>query len=466
MGLAALAVLLWSAPSFVAPSGSRGALKPTHGTARLPRSQLPQQDLHLADSLGAEQKERPDWWPAVALAGALCVAMLAPSGDFSGFPLRAPAAWAMRTSTSSGAKVNKDPVSLLQTALPLEELLGENNVQLVRRVQADVEQVKATTLTRLYNNAAGAAEDAASILVKERTKLLKPVSDVRKKAAEDVAEQLDLKLREVQKYITKGDRASAGTTLDENANKAVIKAAEEAQGLVGDLEEMMMPPGYASPIPDDVKKMKLPELQGRATVELKLQRAPDSTARKYTIDAEIFPTITLKVRCDGWSAPLSAGNFIDLVDKGFYQNMAIQRADGFITQFGDPGKKAGNGYRPTPDSKVRTIPLEVAIKGRKQALYGETEDEARLVGQQTRIPFQADGTFSMARAEFDNDSASSQVFLFILESDMTPAGKNFMDGRYGTFGYTIGGAEFLRQVQEGDVIVEAKVVQGLENLKR
>merc|ERR1712129_523531 len=73
---------------------------------------------------------------------------------------------------------------------------------------------------------------------------------------------------------------------------------------------------------------------------------------------------------------------------------------------------------------------------------------------------------SPSRAEFDNDSASSQVFIFLFEPDMTPAGKNFLDGRYGTFGYTIQGAEFLRQVQEGDQIIEAKVVEGLENLKR
>merc|ERR1712008_87817 len=296
--------------------------------------------------------------------------------------------------------------------------------------------------------------------------LLKLVSDAKKKEAEVVVDKLDLTVREVQKFITQGDKSSVASVVDQNANKSVIKTCEDAQALVGDLEELMVPVGYTAPIPADVKKMKLPELQGRATVELKLKRPPDSGARKYTIDAEIFETITLKVRCDGWSSPISAGNFVDLVDKGFYKDMAIQRADGFITQFGDPGKKAGNGYKPTPDSKVRTIPLEVAIKGRKQALYGETEDEARLVGQATRLPFQADGTFSMARAEFDNDSASSQVFIFLFEPDMTPAGKNFLDGRYGTFGYTIQGAEFLRQVQEGDQIIEAKVVEGLENLKR
>merc|ERR1712007_228456 len=173
----------------------------------------------------------------------------------------------------------------------------------------------------------------------------------------------------------------------------------------------------------------------------------------------------LKIICDGWSAPISAGNFVDLVNKGFYNNMTIQRSDGFIIQTGDSGPENGNGYRPGPGKTVRTVPLEVGIKGRQQALYGETIDEANLVGEDIRIPFQADGTISMARAESDNDSASSQIFLFLFESDMTPAGKNFLDGRYSTFGYTVEGDKYLREIKEGDIIKYAKVTDGVQNLK-
>ena len=45
----------------------------------------------------------------------------------------------------------------------------------------------------------------------------------------------------------------------------------------------------------------------------------------------------LKIVADGYNAPVTAGNFIDLVQRGFYNNMEIQRADGFIVQTGDPG---------------------------------------------------------------------------------------------------------------------------------
>ena len=33
---------------------------------------------------------------------------------------------------------------------------------------------------------------------------------------------------------------------------------------------------------------------------------------------------------------MTGGNFVDLVQKGFYTNMKIQRSDGFVVQTGDP----------------------------------------------------------------------------------------------------------------------------------
>ena len=67
--------------------------------------------------------------------------------------------------------------------------------------------------------------------------------------------------------------------------------------------------------------------------------------------------------------------------------------------------------------------------------------------------------------EFDNDSASSQFFWLLFEPNLTPAGKNLLDGRYACFGYTVEGADILKEIKEGDIIESAKVVKGIENLK-
>ena len=72
----------------------------------------------------------------------------------------------------------------------------------------------------------------------------------------------------------------------------------------------------------------------------------------------------------------------------------------------------------------------------------------------------------MAREEFDNDSASTQFFWLLFESDLTPAGKNLLDGRYNCFGYTVKNADLLKGVREGDIIKSAKVVYGNDNLNK
>jgi peptidylprolyl isomerase len=35
---------------------------------------------------------------------------------------------------------------------------------------------------------------------------------------------------------------------------------------------------------------------------------------------------------DGYTAPVNGGNFVDLVNKGLYNGMNIQRSDGFVVQ--------------------------------------------------------------------------------------------------------------------------------------
>jgi hypothetical protein len=68
-------------------------------------------------------------------------------------------------------------------------------------------------------------------------------------------------------------------------------------------------------------------VQGRATLEMKV--AASSTP-------EGPQDVTLTLVLDGYNAPVSAGQFMDLVQRRFYDGMAVQRADGFVVQTGDP----------------------------------------------------------------------------------------------------------------------------------
>lgn len=226
---------------------------------------------------------------------------------------------------------------------------------------------------------------------------------------------------------------------------------------VGSVEQMMVT-GFPFDIPDEFAS--LPQLRGRATVEMVLRKGGDD---QFDINGVLYKEGKLTMVLDGYSAPISAGNFADLVNKGFYNGTDVVRSDGFIVQAGKP--KDGNGYVDKESGSLRTIPLEVFAKGDKEPIYGITLEDDGRGASSTVLPFTSYGTLAMARSELEPNSASSQFFWFLFEPDLTPAGRNLMDGNWGVMGYTTEGQLFLRGLQKGDTIVSAKIVDGLQNLK-
>lgn len=184
--------------------------------------------------------------------------------------------------------------------------------------------------------------------------------------------------------------------------------------------------------------------------------------------------------------------------------MKIQRSDGFVVQTGNPDGEADGYVGGTPSSKSvgagphgeRLIPLEIFLKGDKAPLYETTVEDEGRGGEATVLPFSSYGAMGWAREEYDPNSGSSQFFWLLFESDLTPAGKNVLDGRYPwsgmillfafcmlcvvltlsiysfivlylcSFGYVVEGADFLTDIKEGDTIVSAKVTDGLNLLKQ
>jgi peptidylprolyl isomerase len=252
--------------------------------------------------------------------------------------------------------------------------------------------------------------------------------------------------------------------------RAALDKAYAAQKKVVDqltvLEEQMIPKGYQVPVPEAYQD--LPILRGRATVEMLIVKA--NKGDTFDVSGTTFPEARLKMIIDGYTAPVTAGNFIELVGKGFYDKMEIQRSDGFVVQTGDPAGEAV-GYV-APGSKSvgngkhgeRLIPLEIFVSGDAGPIYETTIEDDGRGGQATVLPFSSYGAMGWAREEYDPNSGSSQFFWLLFDSDLTPAGKNVLDGRYPCFGYVVQGAEFLQDVKEGDVIVSAKVTKGAENL--
>jgi peptidyl-prolyl cis-trans isomerase B (cyclophilin B) len=189
----------------------------------------------------------------------------------------------------------------------------------------------------------------------------------------------------------------------------------------------------------------LPRLEGKATVVMTVNGAP------------------ITIELDGINAPITAGNFVDLVQKGVYDGLVFHRVvrdpQPFVAQGGDPQGKdpkfpttrlGTGGYINPKTGSERRIPLEIKPKGANEPIYGKTiTDKPELQHKQ--------GAIAMARSQMP-DSASSQ-FYFAL------ADLSFLDGNYAVFGNVIEGFDVVNNIKQGDRIESAKVTQGAENLK-
>ena len=188
-----------------------------------------------------------------------------------------------------------------------------------------------------------------------------------------------------------------------------------------------------------------PCLRGTAVVELETSRGK------------------VRLELDGDEAPLTAGNFVDLVRRGVYNGTVFHRVvrepSPFVVQGGDPlsanplvpPTQYGTGNFVDPASgESRLIPLELKRKGDGEPRYGEVIT-APGITRDLALPHQR-GALAMARSA-DPNSASAQFYIAL---QALPE----LDGRYAVFGRVTQGMEVVDQIQQGDKLVKATLVQG------
>lgn len=141
------------------------------------------------------------------------------------------------------------------------------------------------------------------------------------------------------------------------------------------------------------------------------EKANDVKMAKYAVIETDRGIIRAELYTD--KAPITAKNFIDLADSGFYNGLKFHRVEpGFVVQGGDP-KGDGTG------GSGKTIPLEI-------------RPELRHVK----------GALGMARSQ-NPDSASSQFYITLAEA-------HFLDGNYAVFGKVVQGFDAAEKIKVGD----------------
>lgn len=196
-----------------------------------------------------------------------------------------------------------------------------------------------------------------------------------------------------------------------------------------DLETECVPAalsGAATPPPAGYESA--PALRGRAVAEIELKlrkkgapgawrcvrRAHGTVAMLLSKPTPPPPPLaglpnggaaSMRVVVDGFNAPLSAGNFVDLAASGAYNGTQVGRADGFVVQVGDAVKAP------------RKVPLEIRYKGRGDApLYSfdaEAAGQRGGRGAAVALPFSSNGTVAVARDEAEPDSGGAAFFILL-----------------------------------------------------
>lgn len=128
-------------------------------------------------------------------------------------------------------------------------------------------------------------------------------------------------------------------------------------------------------------------------------------------------------------APITASNFIDLAQKGFYDGLNFHRVEpNFVIQGGCPHGTGTGGYVDERGSE-RRIKLEVSPE----------------------LKHGAAGAVAMARSS-NPDSASSQFYITLAP---TP----FLDMNYAVFGRVTDGIDVVSQIRKGDKINKVTIAE-------
>eukprot|EP00624_Nannochloropsis_granulata_P002588 evm.model.NODE_23018_length_16096_cov_20.172651.2 len=203
--------------------------------------------------------------------------------------------------------------------------------------------------------------------------------------------------------VQRAARSASGTIA--GRGKDLIKGATDekaAQAVLNDLNIRI----------DQLDYPAVPQLLGRAEIEI------TTRAGKTRQTRQMYAVL------DGYSAPLSAGQFVDLAQKKAFDDTKVVATDESSVTFTADAAKAPK----------RTVPLEIFVVGDKEPTYGESLEEQGRFKERTVLPFNAYGTIAMLHPPDDPNGGANSFFFLKADPSYTPAGLNTLDGAFSVVG--------------------------------
>ena len=320
----------------------------------------------------------------------------------------------------------KDPYAILRNSLPIDQ-------KELRELQNKLEDTSEDLRGSRWSAISKATSRSQFLVSNKKNQILDSMPAENKENASNLLSNLKEELDEL------------GQIANEKNKVSFLDVRRQSLKTIDDIESLLITKNFPYKIPSEYNN--LPRLLGRANVEIKTSKG------------------SMNAIIDGYNAPLTAGAFIDLSMKGFYDGLPINRAEEFfILQTGDP-KGETIGYIDPDNNELRRVPLEIRTSSLEDTLYGETFEDVGLYTETPVLPFATLGTLGWAHSDTDLNDGSSQFFFFLYEAELNPAGRNLIDGRNAAFGYVIEGSEILNKLGVDDKIISITVLNGSENLK-
>lgn len=145
---------------------------------------------------------------------------------------------------------------------------------------------------------------------------------------------------------------------------------------------------------------------------------------------------TIRVQLAGKDAPIHVGNFVELAQKGFYNDLKFHRyVPGFVIQGGCPNTREFTGEQ---------VANRIASGARTN--FGTGNPGYSIKEEFTTNPHNEHNDGSLAMARSSNPNSAGSQFYFCLGA------QPMLDSGYTVFGETIEGLDVIGQLRVGDVI--------------
>jgi cyclophilin family peptidyl-prolyl cis-trans isomerase len=340
----------------------------------------------------------------------------------------------------------------------------------------EAEDTKEKDIKEIFKKAGQSVETAIKVLTMKRSQL-QPVF-----FTEDSTEVA----------IAKGERGEIliealledlNDLLDATKSQNATLVAEKEKGALlslGYLGELLVKE-YPYRVPSTGKFSFLPRLLGRATVTLRIKRK-NSILGNITIVA------------DGYSAPITAGNFVDLCLRNFYTGLPMKSINKKFGPTSDPISATVNvlgsfneGFYSPLTGKLRRVPLEVIrlekltgspklsysflrpdftsldvlsfgsssfTQGISASSFAEESEGVSLIpfmNSKPLLTFDTPGLVAMNHPDNYPNGGSSEFFA--LQDRFCHDGKRrLLDGQYAPFGFIIDGFSVFQSINADDII--------------